>query len=137
MSRHFRAKRWAWSRQGPLALRTGLSRYRRLLDNVNDLSCAWLYEIGAAAYHHIAILDVGNFDCVKLNRVRQRRSDIAFTRALSGNLIGKGIRVNAVAPGPVWTPLNPSEKEAEDISTFSVETPMKGRMVLTRLVDLY
>ncbi|TGP17360.1 SDR family NAD(P)-dependent oxidoreductase, partial [Mesorhizobium sp. M1D.F.Ca.ET.231.01.1.1] len=31
----------------------------------------------------------------------------AFTRALSGNLIGRGIRVNAVAPGPVWTPLNP------------------------------
>ncbi|TIU60015.1 MAG: SDR family oxidoreductase, partial [Mesorhizobium sp.] len=42
----------------------------------------------------------------------------AFTRALSGNLIGKGIRVNAVAPGPVWTPLNPSEKEAEDVSQF-------------------
>ena len=35
----------------------------------------------------------------------------AFTRALSGNLVGKGIRVNAVAPGPVWTPLNPSEKK--------------------------
>lgn len=49
----------------------------------------------------------------------------AFTRALSGNLIGKGIRVNAVAPGPVWTPLNPSEKEAEDVSTFGAKTPMK------------
>ncbi|MEQ1950578.1 SDR family oxidoreductase [Mesorhizobium sp. CN2-181] len=49
----------------------------------------------------------------------------AFTRALSGNLIGKGIRVNAVAPGPVWTPLNPSEKEAEDVSKFGEKTPMK------------
>ncbi|PDQ18358.1 short-chain dehydrogenase [Mesorhizobium sanjuanii] len=49
----------------------------------------------------------------------------AFTRALSGNLIGKGIRVNAVAPGPVWTPLNPSEKEAEDVSKFGAKTPMK------------
>ncbi|AZO47755.1 MAG: SDR family oxidoreductase [Mesorhizobium sp.] len=49
----------------------------------------------------------------------------AFTRALSGNLIGKGIRVNAVAPGPVWTPLNPSEKEAEDVSQFGAKTPMK------------
>ncbi|CCV08025.1 putative glutathionylspermidine synthase, with NAD(P)-binding Rossmann-fold domain [Mesorhizobium metallidurans STM 2683] len=49
----------------------------------------------------------------------------AFTRALSGNLIGKGIRVNAVAPGPVWTPLNPSEKKAEDVSTFGAKTPMK------------
>ncbi|WP_442582099.1 SDR family oxidoreductase [Mesorhizobium sp. ASY16-5R] len=49
----------------------------------------------------------------------------AFTRALSGNLISKGIRVNAVAPGPVWTPLNPSEKEAEDVSKFGEKTPMK------------
>ena len=49
----------------------------------------------------------------------------AFTRALSGNLIGKGIRVNAVAPGPVWTPLNPSEKEAGDVSKFGQKTPMK------------
>ncbi len=48
----------------------------------------------------------------------------AFTRALSGNLIGKGIRVNCIAPGPVWTPLNPSEKEAEDVSKFGSQTPM-------------
>jgi len=48
----------------------------------------------------------------------------AFTRALSGNLVGKGIRVNCVAPGPVWTPLNPSEKEAEDVSKFGSQTPM-------------
>ena len=49
----------------------------------------------------------------------------AFTRALSGNLIDKGIRVNAVAPGPVWTPLNPSEKQADDVSKFGAKTPMK------------
>ncbi|MDQ2634462.1 MAG: SDR family oxidoreductase [Pseudomonadota bacterium] len=49
----------------------------------------------------------------------------AFTRALSGNLLSSGIRVNAVAPGPVWTPLNPSEKEAEDVSQFGAKTPMK------------
>jgi NAD(P)-dependent dehydrogenase (short-subunit alcohol dehydrogenase family) len=49
----------------------------------------------------------------------------AFTRALSGNLLSKGIRVNCVAPGPVWTPLNPSDKEAEDVSQFGAKTPMK------------
>lgn len=49
----------------------------------------------------------------------------AFTRALSGSLISKGIRVNAVAPGPVWTPLNPSDKQASDVSKFGADTPMK------------
>lgn len=49
----------------------------------------------------------------------------AFTRALAGNLVDRGIRVNCVAPGPVWTPLNPSEKEAEDVSQFGAGTPMK------------
>ncbi|MDP3748166.1 MAG: SDR family oxidoreductase [Phenylobacterium sp.] len=49
----------------------------------------------------------------------------AFTRALSGHLIPKGIRVNAIAPGPVWTPLNPADKPAEDVSEFGAKTPMK------------
>ena len=49
----------------------------------------------------------------------------AFTRALSGNLLPRGIRVNAVAPGPVWSPLNPSDKEAEKVAHFGEKTPMK------------
>ena len=49
----------------------------------------------------------------------------AFTRALAANLLRRGIRVNAVAPGPVWTPLNPSDKAAEDVSQFGAKTPMK------------
>jgi len=49
----------------------------------------------------------------------------AFTRALSSSLISKGIRVNAVAPGPVWTPLNPSDREAAKVATFGAQSPMK------------
>jgi NAD(P)-dependent dehydrogenase (short-subunit alcohol dehydrogenase family) len=49
----------------------------------------------------------------------------AFTRALAGQLIPKGIRVNCIAPGPVWTPLNPSDKEADDVSKFGSQVPMK------------
>jgi NAD(P)-dependent dehydrogenase (short-subunit alcohol dehydrogenase family) len=49
----------------------------------------------------------------------------AFTRALSSNLIARGIRVNAVAPGPVWTPLNPSDREAEAVAKFGSQATMK------------
>ena len=49
----------------------------------------------------------------------------AFTKSLASSLIDKGIRVNAVAPGPVWTPLNPSDKDAESIQTFGAATDMK------------
>ncbi|MGN7930793.1 SDR family oxidoreductase [Sphingopyxis sp. 22461] len=50
----------------------------------------------------------------------------AFTRSLSENLVGKGIRVNGVAPGPIWTPLNPrGGAPAEKVATFGESTPMK------------
>jgi NAD(P)-dependent dehydrogenase (short-subunit alcohol dehydrogenase family) len=49
----------------------------------------------------------------------------AFTKSLAQNLVEKGIRVNCVAPGPVWTPLNPSDKSAKDVAKFGADTPMK------------
>jgi NAD(P)-dependent dehydrogenase (short-subunit alcohol dehydrogenase family) len=48
----------------------------------------------------------------------------AFTKSLAGNLLEKGIRVNAVAPGPVWTPLNPADRPAEKVAEFGKDTDM-------------
>jgi len=49
----------------------------------------------------------------------------AFARSLATHLIDRGIRVNVVAPGPVWTPLNPADKPPEAVEKFGADTPMK------------
>jgi len=49
----------------------------------------------------------------------------ALTKALAANLLDRGIRVNAVAPGPVWTPLNPADAPAEKVTQFGQDTDMK------------
>jgi NAD(P)-dependent dehydrogenase (short-subunit alcohol dehydrogenase family) len=49
----------------------------------------------------------------------------SFTRSLSSQLVEKGIRVNGVAPGPIWTPLISSTFTAEEVSKFGQDTPMK------------
>ncbi len=50
---------------------------------------------------------------------------VAFTRSLSEALVEKGIRVNGVAPGPIWTPLIPSTFEAKEVAQFGSDVPLK------------
>jgi NAD(P)-dependent dehydrogenase (short-subunit alcohol dehydrogenase family) len=49
----------------------------------------------------------------------------AFTKSLAQSLVEREIRVNCVSPGPVWTPLNVADKEAEDVAQHGADTPMK------------
>lgn len=50
---------------------------------------------------------------------------VTLTRSLSQSLVGEGIRVNAVAPGPIWTPLIPASFSADQVATFGTTSPMK------------
>jgi NAD(P)-dependent dehydrogenase (short-subunit alcohol dehydrogenase family) len=50
---------------------------------------------------------------------------VAFTRSLASSLVDRGIRVNGVAPGPVWTPLIPASFDAQKVASFGKDTPMK------------
>lgn len=49
----------------------------------------------------------------------------AFTKSLAQSLVEKGIRVNCVSPGPVWTPLNVADKDPQDVAKHGADTPMK------------
>lgn len=48
----------------------------------------------------------------------------AFTKSLAQQLVDRGIRVNCVSPGPVWTPLNPSDRPADEVAEFGMSKPM-------------
>ena len=50
---------------------------------------------------------------------------VSFTRSLAKSLAERGIRVNGVAPGPIWTPLSPASFSAEEVAKFGADTPLK------------
>ena len=92
------------------------------------------FQMAKAAVPHIpaggAILNTGSVTGIDgsahlLDYSMTKGGIHAFTRSLAGSLMSKGIRVNAIAPGPVWTPLNPADKEAQDVSRFGSGSKMK------------
>lgn len=93
---------------------------------------AQFYLVQAALPHLSAGSAIVNLTSVTAFRGQDRLVDyastkgaiLAFTRALSGQLADKGVRVNAVAPGPIWTPLIPSTFPAEKVAAFGADVPL-------------
>ena len=92
------------------------------------------FRVTKAAMKHLrkgsAIINTGSITGLEgsaelLDYAATKGAIHAFTKSLAQNLVEKGIRVNCVAPGPVWTPLNPSDRDAADVAKFGAEQPMK------------
>lgn len=92
-----------------------------------------MYRITRAALRHLGphsvIINTGSITGLEgspelLDYAATKGAIHAFTKSLAQNLIDRHIRVNCVAPGPVWTPLNPSDSPAEEVAEFGKDTPM-------------
>lgn len=130
---------------GPLDILVNNAAFQEHVDAIEDLSdehfdltlktnlYGYFYMTKAAVPHLRAggsIINSGSvtglFGSPKLIDYSTTKGAIhAFTCSLATHLIGRGIRVNAVAPGPVWTPLNLADKDAEGIRHFGESTDMK------------
>jgi len=91
-----------------------------------------MFFLVKAATHHLkkgaAIINTTSVTAYKgspklLDYSSSKGAIVAFTRSLSQALADRGIRVNAVAPGPIWTPLIPSTFPAEEVATFGTDVP--------------
>jgi NAD(P)-dependent dehydrogenase (short-subunit alcohol dehydrogenase family) len=92
------------------------------------------FEMAKAALRHLprggAIINSGSITGLEgskqlLDYSATKGAIHAFTKSLAQSLVERGIRVNCVAPGPVWTPLNVADRPANDVAAFGADTAMK------------
>lgn len=92
------------------------------------------FQMAKAAVRHMkegaAIVNTGSVTGIEgskylLDYSTTKGAIHTFTRSLAELLLARGIRVNCVAPGPVWTPLNPADKKAAQVAKFGSDVPMK------------
>lgn len=97
---------------------------------INFFSCFWMskYAVphlkkGATIVNTTSITAYRGSDHL-MDYASSKGAILAFSRSLSQSLVGKGVRVNAVAPGPIWTPLIASTFDEEQVAKFGSDTPM-------------
>ncbi|GAB6197166.1 SDR family oxidoreductase [Lysobacter xanthus] len=116
-------------------------QHAKRLEDITDTQLMMTLETNVAGYFHMARAALPHMDkgaCIinttsetalfgnkeLLDYSATKGAINAFTMSLASNLLERGIRVNAVAPGPVWTPLNPADKDAESVSKFGADSDM-------------
>jgi NAD(P)-dependent dehydrogenase (short-subunit alcohol dehydrogenase family) len=130
---------------GKLNILVNNAAFQNHIDNVEDLSFEqWdrTFQTNIYGYFHMVkaaiphlnqgdiIINTGSITGMDgskglLDYSATKGAIHAFTKSLAQQMVERGIRVNCVAPGPVWTPLNPSDKDAEAVANFGSSQPMK------------
>lgn len=140
-----RAVQSAFSALGRLDILVNNAAVQYPRDSILDISAAQLEEtfrvnlfsmfyLTRAALPHLApgssVINTASVTAYEgserlMDYAASKGAIVAFTRSLALSLVKVGVRVNAVAPGPVWTPLIPASFTAEEVKSFGTDTPMK------------